>query len=186
MESKSTTREIDMAPIVTVCAWCRDSAHLTPYWKSRGYRVSHGLCPECKPGFRASMGLPTRRAVVALHKPTPDHLVHVHAIMAHVHAIMALRQERGEHDPRPRILGYEQDGAWQAIVGSHRIAAAAALGVPVVLVYMDPDEPITAGALLYAAGELLPDLPLGLTPREIVAERERLGSGVRYQVEVAR
>jgi hypothetical protein len=121
------------------------------------------------------------RTVLALHAPDKKRLGDVAFDML----ARGLEWERGLN-PSPLILGYDEGGEWQAICGSHRIAAAVALGVPVTLVWLDPDEPITTGAQLYAIGEILPDLPTGLTPREIVEFREAEESGVRYQVEVSR
>lgn len=122
----------------------------------------------------------TTRTVIALHRPQAERLSEVKAEMWQ----RLVFEDTG--DASPAILGYHQDGAWQAICGSHRIAAAVALGVPVTLAWVDPDAPLTEEAIIAAAGELLSDLPIGITPREIVAHREAEGSGVRYQVEVAR
>jgi hypothetical protein len=83
---------------------------------------------------------------------------------------------------RPKILGYLKGGVWQAICGSHRIAAASFLQVPVTLVPVSPDEILTEERIEKLAGELLSDLPIGLTPREIIEERDRMGSGVSYYV----
>jgi hypothetical protein len=122
------------------------------------------------------------RTVVALHATDVRHL---RDVVAEMQGRM-LDCFEGGASPSPLILGYDEGGEWQAICGSHRIAAAVALGVPVTLVWVDPDEPITTGAQLYAIGEILPNLPTGLTPRQIVAFREAEGTGVRYQVEVSR
>lgn len=128
--------------------------------------------------------------VVALHPPDPTHLEDVLAEMRARHISVRVGEAWEDYSLRggasPLILGYEQDGAWQAIVGSHRIAAAVKLGVPVTLAWVDPDAPLTLDAIEAAAGEVLSDLPLGVTPREIVAERELVGSGVRYECEVTR
>jgi hypothetical protein len=121
------------------------------------------------------------RTVIALHAPDPEHLAEVESEM------LRMTYAGGElWCAAPQILGYHQDGAWQAICGSHRIAAAVAIGVPVTLVWVDPDAPLTEAAVIAAVGELLADLPMGSTPRQIVAFREAEGTGVRYQVEVAR
>jgi hypothetical protein len=117
------------------------------------------------------------RTVVALHAPDPERLYEVTWEMRS-------RLRTAGVDAAPLILGYDEGGEWQAICGSHRIAAAVALGVPVTLVWVDPDAPITTGALLYAIGESPNDIPTGVTPRSIIATREHYGTGVRYQVEV--
>lgn len=111
--------------------------------------------------------------VIALHPPDPERLYEVTWEMRS-------RLRSVGVDASPRILGFYQNGHWQAICGSHRIAAAQALGVPLTLVDVAPDEPLTEDAIIRAAGELLEDLPIGSTPREIIKERETLGSGVRY------
>lgn len=42
---------ITLRPLVHLCSFHPYAAHLTPYWAAQGYRVSHGICPDCMPAY---------------------------------------------------------------------------------------------------------------------------------------
>ena len=67
--------------------------------------------------------------LVAVNAPDPEHLVKVKESMCHL------------GPPVLRAVA-AAEGSWLLVEGSHRTAAACAMGLPVVLVPLDPDEPL--------------------------------------------
>ena len=47
LESTIVLSEDPSEKMVSICAWCDKDKSVTDHYNTKGYTVSHGLCPAC-------------------------------------------------------------------------------------------------------------------------------------------
>lgn len=53
MSRPKSVRSVRPDKMAVVCAWCPDKAAGDDWAESRGYEITHGICPECRAKYNA-------------------------------------------------------------------------------------------------------------------------------------